>query len=193
LGLTWDRVDFTRRTVDISWQLQPLPHLTGRSGALRIPDDYEHQRLHGSVCLVRPKSRQGKRIVPMSPDLEAALIRWRDVAWPSEHDLVWPRGPGDGRGRAANDDRADWYALQDLAGVARPDGTRYQLHELRHTAATVMQTSGIPLEVIRLILGHSIAATTAEYAHVDRSLTEHAVRALGAALAPVDHLVDPLP
>lgn len=60
LGLTWDCVDLTSGTIDVSWQLQRLPYVAGRSGALRIPDGYEHRPVDGALSLVRPKSARPK-------------------------------------------------------------------------------------------------------------------------------------
>jgi integrase len=182
LGLTWDRVDFTNRLIDISWQLQQVPYAA--PGRLRIPDGYEHVRLYESTCLVRPKSTS--RVVPMSPTLHAALLEWRQTGWASEHNLVWPRSITDGRGRKPHPDRLHWYALQTLADVARHDGSPYQQHEARHTAATIMLTNGVHPEVIKEILGHSAVLQTMAYAHIDRTLTTRAAHQLDAALAPDD-------
>ena len=173
LGLTWDRVDFARGVVDIAWQLQGLDFTGGKP---RIPDGYEYKRLFGALCLVRPKS--AKRIVPMSDTLQAHLEAWRDRAPTSPHNLVWPRE--DGQPKHGNADRAEWYALQKLAGIQREKP--YQLHELRHTAATVMLESGVDPEIIKQVLGHAAILTTMGYAHVSQTLKTQAVAALDRGL-----------
>jgi integrase len=183
LGLTWDRVDFAAGTIDISWQLQQVPYVSGRSGPLRIPDGFEYKRLYESTCLVRPKSKKGRRVIPMTATLAEALRDWYANGWRSEHNLVWPRGVNDPRGRKPHPDRQQWYDIQALAGVKRDDGEPYQLHECRHTAATIMLTNGASPEVIKEIMGHAAVLMTMTYAHVSRSLTTQAVASLSAALA----------
>lgn len=170
-GLTWDRVDFARGTVDIAWQLQGLDF---REGKPRVPDGYEWRRLFGALCLVRPKG--AKRIVPMSDTLRAELTAWRARAPESPHGLVWPRE--DGQPKHGNADRQEWRTLQKLAGTSRV----YQLHELRHTAATVMLENGVDPEVIRQVLGHAAILTTMGYAHVSQTLKSQAVAALDRGL-----------
>jgi site-specific recombinase XerD len=51
--------------------------------------------------------------------------------------------------------------------LARKSGVHdARLHDLRHTAATHMIASGIPMRVVQEILGHANIATTGIYAHV---------------------------
>lgn len=169
LGLTWDRVDFARGVIDISWQLQGINFTDGKP---RIPDGYEYRRLNGALCLVRPKSKN--RVVVMSATLRAKLEAWRSKAPASPHGLVWPRE--DGQPMHSNADREAWYKLQELAGIEREKP--YHLHEMRHTAATVMLENGVDPEVIKRILGHTAIVTTMQYAHVSQAMEEKAVAAL---------------
>lgn len=182
LGLTWDRVDFTRGMIDLSWQLQGINFTDGKP---RIPDDYEYKRLLGALCLVRPKGKN--RVVPMSDTLRASLERWRMRAPDSPHNLVWPRE--DGQPKHGNADREEWRTLQQLAGITREKP--YQLHELRHTAATVMLENGVDPEVIKDVLGHAAILVTMKYAHVNQELKQKAVAALDRGLA-VREQSDPL-
>lgn len=182
LGLTWDRVDFARGQIDLSWQLQGLDF---REGKPRVPDGYEYRRLSGALCLVRPKGRS--RVVPMSTTLRAELQAWRARVPESPHGLVWPRE--DGQPKHGNVDRAEWRTLQQLAGITREKP--YQLHELRHTAATVMLENGVDPEVIKEVLGHAAILVTMKYAHVNQELKQKAVAALDRGLT-VRERSDPL-
>jgi integrase len=179
LGLTWDRVNLAAGTVDISWQLQALPYNDTRNGTLRVPDGYEFRRLEGALCLVRPKTVKSERLLPLSSVMVDRLSAWRTIAPPSPHNLVWSRN---GRPIAANDDRAAWHALQQLADVRHPDDRPYYLHECRHTAATVMRAAGVPVEVIEEVLGHAAILTTLGYAHTNQELRQSGVDRLAAAL-----------
>ncbi|NLT31012.1 MAG: tyrosine-type recombinase/integrase, partial [Propionibacterium sp.] len=67
------------------------------------------------------------------------------------------------------------------AAIGHPD---IGLHTLRHSAATVMLESGVPLKVVSEILGHfSVSITGDIYAHVSADVAREAVAALGAAFA----------
>jgi integrase len=58
-----------------------------------------------------------------------------------------------------------------------------RLHDLRHTAGTLMLTSGSDLNTVQQILGHSAASTTLNiYGHVLKGRKEEAIRSIDAAL-----------
>lgn len=50
------------------------------------------------------------------------------------------------------------------------DITDLRLHDLRHTAATRLVESGIPLHTVSKLLGHSTVKITERYSHPDESL-----------------------
>jgi len=63
----------------------------------------------------------------------------------------------------------------DLPGVA--------LHTLRHSAASVMLSSGVPLKVVSEILGHASVAITGDvYGHVSPNVSADALTSLSEAL-----------
>lgn len=158
LGLTWDCVDLDADILDVSWQLQSVP-----PGA-PTPPDYELRRLVGAKCLVRPKSRAGLRTLPIVPWMAAALAAWKEEQGDSPHGLVWPASTGNPMN--ASDDLSAWHALLRIAGVQKPDGSHYVLHEGRHTTASLLSQLEIPVPVIIAIVGHSSYATTMKYTHV---------------------------
>jgi Phage integrase family len=56
------------------------------------------------------------------------------------------------------------------------------LHTLRHSAASVMLTQGVPLKVVSEILGHSSIAITGDvYGHVAPDVSRGVMDILGAA------------
>lgn len=195
LGLTWDCVDLTEHTLDLSWQLQrftwrhgcaPAPQPAtcgGRRGAdcprrtLSIPAKYEHRVLDGGLVLSRPKGEK-RRMVPMLPILEASLRqRMVDAAFqPNPHGLVFARPNGMPVSPSA--DSAAWD--QHLRDAGLPD---VRLHDARHTSATLLLDAGVPENVIAEILGHSLVITTRRYAHVNmapmRAALEASARQLG--------------
>ena len=60
---------------------------------------------------------------------------------------------------------------------------RWHLHELRHSAASIMLAQGVPLEVVSDVLGHSgIAITSDVYGHILVEQKRNAAHAMGQAL-----------
>lgn len=172
LGLTWPCVDFTNETLDISWQLQPLPYIDNKQKELgfRVPDGYLSRHLSGRFHLVRPKSTSSRRIIPMTPWMVEALRTWQAIAPESPHGLVWP--DEDGGPRKDDDDRDEWKNIQKLADVQHPAGRRYLLHEARHTTATILLELGVPKDVVEAILGQSKFVDA--YDHSDRTAKSRA-------------------
>lgn len=73
------------------------------------------------------------------------------------------------------------------AGALRRAGIEdFRWHDLRHTAATWMIRSGVPLDVVQQILGHQSIQTTMRYAHRDTAERQQAVEALGHAFGTRD-------
>jgi integrase len=62
-------------------------------------------------------------------------------------------------------------------------GLPVRLHDLRHTAASLMLAAGVPLKVVSEALGHSSIAITADvYSHVTPDLKREAAEAMDRAL-----------
>jgi integrase len=190
LGLTWDRVDFNRNTIELSWQLQRLTWEHGcktpcgfKRGnecpkrTLTAPADWEHHHLTGGLYLSRPKSEAGVRIVPLvSPLLEMMQMRQRaSVLERNPHGLVWTQ-PSGAPIDPSRDNKA-WHELLAMAGA--PDA---RLHAARHTAASLLGSAGVPIETITKILGHSTYAMSREYMTVDY---EQMAAAMTRAAAPM--------
>lgn len=189
LGLTWECVDLDGGTVDVSWQLQRLPYLDRAAGTFRVPDGYTHRQLQHAFHLVRPKSARGKRVVPLTPWMTAALTEWRDAAPSNPWGLVWTE---DGRPHRAQTDRAEWYALQEQAEIEHPAGRPYTLHEARHTAVTLLMEQGIDEGTITRMIGHSSILTTRGYQHVSQAHARRAMEQVAERLR-LDSTPPPLP
>lgn len=193
LGLQWSRVDLEHGIADFSWQLQYVPqahgcgerHSDGTWPCKRqrpgwcpqrkwdLPRGFEHQKLHRSLLLTRPKSAAGTRIVPLPAPLWVMLRQYPHTQ-PNPHGLVWHI---DGNPVGPRDDYTNWQKALETAGLpAAP------LHAARHTTATLLLEAGVPEDVRMAILGHNSATVTRAYAHIDHTLTRKAMTALDGLL-----------
>ena len=86
--------------------------------------------------------------------------------------------PGDDPGKPRPDLHRPWRAITRRAGL---EGVR--LHDLRHTYASFGAGSGLGLPIIGRLLGHTQAATTARYAHLDNDPLRRASEAIGGKIA----------
>jgi integrase len=85
-------------------------------------------------------------------------------------------GLKDGAPRA--DLKKPWAAITKAAGL---EGVR--LHDLRHSFASVGAGASLGLPIIGKLLGHSQAATTHRYAHLDADPMRRAAETIGATIA----------
>jgi integrase len=74
--------------------------------------------------------------------------------------------------------KKDWASL---CKTAKLGGVR--IHDLRHTAASVLASAGVSLLMIGKLLGHTQSSTTARYAHLYDDAQRATADLLGAALS----------
>jgi integrase len=86
--------------------------------------------------------------------------------------------PGDDPEKPRADLKRPWEAVSKRAGL---DGVR--LHDLRHTYASFGAGGGLGLPIIGKLLGHTQAATTARYAHLDNDPLRRASEHIGSRIA----------
>jgi integrase len=86
--------------------------------------------------------------------------------------------PGDDHERPRADLKRPWEAVSKRAGL---EGVR--LHDLRHTFASIGAGGGLGLPIIGKLLGHTQAATTARYAHLDNDPLRRASENIGGRIA----------
>ncbi|MCA0252154.1 MAG: tyrosine-type recombinase/integrase [Actinobacteria bacterium] len=180
-GLRWTEVDLLGKRYLVRWQLEPLPYEGPRKeGRFRVPDDFEAIRLVDSLHLTRPKwmrdvDERDLPVLPMPDDLVLAFNRWRAVAPANPWGLVFTDNNG-GYPRRESTDRENWRAVQERAGVCKPNGQPYLVHEMRHSLATLLADLKVPREVIASILGHTDVSTSNIYTKESARQREKALK-----------------
>lgn len=92
--------------------------------------------------------------------------------------------PGRRKGEHLKDLKGTW---QDLCRTTKLDGIR--IHDLRHTYASHLVSSGVPLAVVGKLLGHTQAQTTERYAHLAENPLREATNRFGKLLgSPKDKI-----
>lgn len=162
-GLRWDDVDLDGRVL--------------RVNRTRVVVD-------GRTIDSSPKTAAGRRSVPLDDTLVSLLRRHRAAQ----------AGEKLAAGGVYQDD--GWLLCDELGRPVYPDTVserfdeqvkaaglrRIRLHDTRHTAASLMLASGVPVKVVADLLGHDPKVTLATYAHVIPGMGEQAGAALSAAL-----------
>ena len=135
-GLTWDRVDLDRRIIEV------------------------RQRADFRNVMGNPKSRSGRRDVPLSPLVVNTLKQWKLACPRSEDGLVFPTKDG-GVVRHSRMHRV-WHEL-----LVALDLSGYRFHDLRHAAASLLIDQGLSPKKVCSIMGHgSIKITYDLYGHL---------------------------
>jgi integrase len=132
--------------------------------------------------LLLPKSKTGKKTIILNAPALSVLSGLPRVGTY----VIAGMSAGHEDERPRSDLKKPWRA------VSRRAGLEYvRIHDLRHTHASIGAGAGLGLPIIGNLLGHTQAATTARYAHLDndplRKASNHIANEIAAAMgeAPV--------
>jgi integrase len=127
-----------------------------------------------------PKSRAGRRWVPLATPAQKALARHRTEQQEereffgddySDHDLIFCEADGSPL-------RPGSVTVAFEAHVRACAIKVIRLHDTRHGACSLLLAGGVPMEGVQKILGHSSPAVTRKiYAHIMRKATAEQVEA----------------
>ena len=147
LGLRWSDIDLDNGTLEVKLQMQIVNKQAVFTGL---------------------KTERSRRIIILTSDTVNALKNHhRTVRRMKEDsreewnnlDLVFPSD--NGNFRSPKTDYDQWQNALKLSGI-----TPRRLHDARHSAATLMYSSGVGIETISRALGHSTSAITSRlYVH----------------------------
>jgi site-specific recombinase XerD len=107
------------------------------------------------------------RIAYFSDDARKALLSWLKVRADFKENLFYGQGDKPLSYQAA---RSTFNKYVDKAGLSYRG---YTLHCLRHTFATELLNARMPLECLRVLLGHSSLEVTRIYARLTDKTREH--------------------
>ncbi|WP_371675662.1 tyrosine recombinase XerC [Streptomyces sp. NBC_01276] len=171
LGLHWDDVHLRERVLYVRCTLSAIDN--------------------NQLVITSPKTRTSKNWVAISPRVAIALqhrARSRGHAHSDPSDpfagLVFCRP--DGRPLRPH------TVLDRLRQLSQEAGApRVTVHDLRHLAATITITAGVPLTVVSKTLRHSTLSTTANiYSHLTQQAAREAVDTIDHTLTRAQHRND---
>ena len=169
MGLRWQAIDFRENTITISRTVVQT-------------------RVDGKTAVVekdRAKNKKSYRTLPLVPQYKELLLQmrahqedcrkmcgncWQETGYVYVNDMGQPVKPN--------------YVTQHFQLVLQKTGMRkITFHELRHTCASLLLKSGVPMKNIQEWLGHSSYSTTANiYAHLDAASKEETSTAMAGKL-----------
>jgi integrase len=137
--------------------------------------------VNGRLIFGSTKTRQARTVVvpfAVQAELEHHLDSFTE---PTAESLVFTSFRG-GPIRLQNFRRRVWEPAVKRVGL--PDGLR--IHDLRHTAASLLVNAGVPMKSVQEHLGHSsITVTMDRYSHLDDDARRHVAGVLDGLISGV--------
>ncbi|MFJ7244281.1 tyrosine-type recombinase/integrase [Kitasatospora sp. NPDC098652] len=161
LALHWSDVHLMDRKLYVRWTLAAIDN--------------------GKIHLREPKTEASRAWISLSPRVMTALHRQAAIQMSTHPDgrlegLVFARPGGTPL-------RPQWVLDQLRKRTAELGLPRIGLHDLRHTAASIMIAEDVPVAVVSKTLRHSTLAITINlYGHLLKDSADQAVNALARAL-----------
>lgn len=162
LALTWDKVDFSSRTITIS------------QNASRIKRR-ENEILAGSEQIITTtKTKSGIRKIPINEKALTALNQLKKAQKEQNIQTDFVIATSKGNMVVQNSFYRIFQNLQKTLGI-----TPVTVHALRHTFASNLINAGVDVKVASQLLGHSsVKITYGTYVHTDLSQAFSAVKKL---------------
>jgi integrase len=171
LALRWEDVDLEAQVLRVKRSLSETNEGTSERG----------------LVFTVPKTTKGKRSIALTPHAVSLLDKYRQGSiGVKPADLVFPNPEGEPmRPRSLTQHFKRVSERCSLPATLR-------LHDLRHTAATLLLSKGIHPKIVQEILGHStISITLDTYSHVLPNMQEGAMRAMQEVISLDNDLLGP--
>lgn len=126
--------------------------------------------VHGDT-LHLPDSKTGARKIPISTAAQDVLQRLPQL--PGNDFVI----AGEVDGQPITDMQRPWRRIRKQAGL---DNVR--IHDLRHTYVSNAVMNGVPITIVKHLVGHADIQTTMRYAHLDDSPIRDAVQHVSTGL-----------
>jgi integrase len=143
-------------------------------------------RVDGELQVTDTKTTKSRRSIPLAAPAVATLraVKTREASDKLRAGNLWSQ-TGHVFTTELGEPCDPRNALRALSTAAKTVGLHnVGLHTLRHSAASVMLTNGVPLTVVSQALGHAGIAITADvYGHVSPDVSRSAFDVLASALA----------
>ncbi len=110
------------------------------------------------------------RTVPLNSEAIEILQKWKELS--GDKKFVFPSPSGE----KITDIKKPWKKILDDAGI-----DKFRFHDVRHHFASRLVSTGVALNTVRELLGHSDMQMTMRYAHLAPSQKSEAVELLVAA------------
>ena len=163
-ALTWGNVDL----VGVEWA-----DAAEGSPKLRVAQSFGSST--SGRYLKTPKTEKGRRVIPLQGGIVDTLKQRRRQMWDTWSEAMRKAGHtpteatfstlyvvGWENGEPINTDvlTRHWHKLATRAGLVGTQGRVVTLHDLRHTAATMLITRGVDVSTVADVLGHEQISTT---------------------------------
>ena len=164
LGIQWDAIDFTRKTI-----------LICRTAV---------KTNSGTVYSDTMKSESSLRTMPLFPAVEAYLkkLYCEQKAMQSTYKKAYPKHKDICRWQDGRLVRPDYITRRFTILIKKYDMPPLSFHQLRHSSASLLINEGHSLKEVQEWLGHSSSRSTEIYAHMFHKAKEKMAVSIGRTL-----------
>jgi len=169
LGLKWKDINWDKKSLLVQRQAQHPKGGGYNFTKLKTKSSHRSIALGDQAIEVLKQQR-----LAVDQLIEAGGKDWEDL------DLVFPSNVGTPLMRKRL--RDNFYAILEKAGLER-----IRLHDLRHTAASLLLNHGVPVLIVSKRLGHSKPSITMDvYGHVIPTIQQGAAYLMDELMSPIE-------
>lgn len=159
LALRWKDIDFEKKVINVS---KRLAEIVNRQYDQNDPDRMRREGIKKTTYEEDIVKNGKPRFVPLNKKAEELLLAHRTYSVHTKDDdyVINTRTRNHTTLKNLND------AIKSIENNAYTEVKAYNSHVLRHTCASLYFRSGVPIELIASILGHSVEVCREIYVHI---------------------------